>query len=415
MREFLKKDVTITEEVSTEYEIARILHENPANTVFFESAAGYPDFAVAGNLTPTRERVCEAIGTTPDEYISYVARAIDNPIEPVLVDGEERIETKIKNIPLLKFFEKDAGRYISSGIVAANDPEQGRNVSIHRMLLLDDSTFTLRIVERRHLDNYVQRARERAEPLDVAVAIGVHPAVLFASAYCVPGGYDEFKLASALLGKPLELVKCENGIEVPATSEVVIEGTIHPDELTDEGPFADVTGTYDIVRKQPIFKVSRVTTRENPIYHALLPSGGEHRMLMGMPREPGIYSSVNKVVKAKNACLTDGGCNWLHGVVSIEKASQDDGRKAIDAAFEGHPSMKHVVIVDDDIDIFNAADVEYAIATRFQASVDAVMTEGAKGSSLDPSAGEGAVTTRVGIDATKPIGKEGYDKAHFGD
>jgi UbiD family decarboxylase len=239
--------------------------------------------------------------------------------------------------------------------------------------------------------------------------------VLFASAYSVPKGYDEFRLASALLGKPLELVKCGTvDTEVPANSEVVIEGQILPDELVDEGPFADITGTYDIVRKQPVLKVSRVTMRESPIYHALLPSGGEHRMLMGMPREPGIYSSVSKVTTAKNACLTDGGCNWLHGVVSIEKTSQEDGKKAIDAAFEGHPSMKHVIVVDSDIDIFDMRDVEYAVATRFQADRDAVIIKGAKGSSLDPSAGEGAITTKVGIDATKLIDGEGYEKAQFG-
>lgn len=414
MRDFLRKDVVIKEEAGTEYEIARVLSENPEKTVFFESVEGYPDFSVAGNLVPTRKRVCEAIGTTPGEYISYVTKAIDRPIEPVVVEGGARVETTLDKVPILKFFEKDAGRYITSGIVIANDPEYGRNVSIHRMLLLDADTFTLRIVEGRHLDRYVQRAKERGESLDVSIAIGIHPAVLFASAYCVPERYDEFSLASALMGKPLELARCENGIEVPAGSEVVIEGQIVPGELTNEGPFADVTGTYDIVRKQPLLKVSRVTTRENPIYHALLPSGGEHRMLMGMPREPGIFKSVSEVVKAKNACLTDGGCNWLHGVVSIEKTKEEDGRRAIDAAFEGHPSMKHVTIVDEDIDIFNILDVEYAVATRFQASRDAVIIEDAKGSSLDPSAGEGAVTTKVGIDATKPLDGEGYEKAQFG-
>jgi UbiD family decarboxylase len=414
VRDFLKKDVVIKEEANTEYEIARILSENPDKTVFFEKVEGYPDFRMAGNLTPRREAVCEAIGTTPAEYIDYVTKAIENPIDPVVVEGVKRVETTLDKIPILRHFEKDAGRYISSGIVIANDEEHGRNVSIHRMLKLDDSTFTLRIVERRHLDHYVQRAKERGEPLDVAIAIGFHPAVLFASAYVVPEGYDEFKLASALMGKPLPLVKCQNGIEAPASSEVIIEGTIFPEELADEGPFADVTGTYDIVRRQPTLKVTRVTTRENPIYYALLPSGGEHRMLMGMPREPGIYSSVAKVAKVKNVCLTDGACNWLHGVVSIEKEKQEDGKNAINAAFEGHKSMKHVTIVDDDIDIFNVSDVEYAIATRFQADKDAVVIEGARGSSLDPSAGEGSVTTKVGIDATKPINGEGFEKADFG-
>jgi len=414
MRDFIKKDVLIKEEVDTDYEIARILYQHPEKTVFFERVAGYPDFKVVGNLIPTRDRVCEAIGTTKEQYISTVMKAIDNPIEPTVIEGEKRRETKLGRLPILRHFKGDAGRYITSGVLVANDEEFGRNVSIHRLLMLDESTFTLRIVER-HLYEYVQRAKERGEPLEVAVAIGVHPAVLFASAYSVPRGYDEFRLASSLMGRPLDLVKCGNvNLEVPANSEIIIEGKILPDVLVDEGPFADITGTYDIVRKQPVLEVSRITIRDDAIYHALLPSGGEHRMLMGMPREPGIYSSVMKVVKAKDACLTDGGCNWLHGVVSIEKTSEEDGKKAISAAFEGHPSMKHVVIVDDDIDIFDPRDVEYAIATRFQADRDAVIIKGVKGSSLDPSAGEGAVTTKVGIDATKPVDGIGYEKVDFG-
>lgn len=407
MRDFIRKDVVIEKEVSTDYEIARILRQHPEKTVFFENVAGHPDFKVVGNVVPTRDRVCEAIGTTREGYISAVTNAIDDPIDPTVIEGETRREIKLDRLPILRHFKGDAGRYVTSGIVVANDEEFGRNVSIHRLLMLDDNTFTLRIVER-HLHEYVQRAKE---PLEVAVAIGVHPAVLFASAYCVPRGYDEFRLASSLMGRPLELVKCANALEVPASSEIVIEGQITPDTLVDEGPFADITGTYDIVREQPVLKVSRVTVRDRPIYHALLPSGGEHRMLMGMPREPGIYSSVAKVVNAKNACLTDGGCNWLHGVVSIEKTSEQDGRRAITAAFEGHPSMKHVVVVDGDINIFEPAEVEFAIATRFQADRDAVIIKGAKGSSLDPSAGKGAITTKVGVDATKPLGGKGYEKA----
>ncbi len=414
MRDFIKREVVIKDEVSTDYEIARMLYQHPEKTVFFERVAGYPDFKVVGNLMPTRDRVCEAIGTTREEYIDTVTKAIDSPIEPTVIEGEERRETTLDRLPILRHFKGDAGRYITSGILVANDEESGRNVSIHRLLMLDDSTFTLRIVER-HLYEYVQKAKERGEPLEVAVAIGVHPAVLFASAYSVPRGYDEFRLASALMGEPLELVKCRSvNLEVPANSEIIIEGQILPDELADEGPFADITGTYDMVRKQPTLRVSRITTRDNPLYHALLPSGGEHRMLMGMPREPGIYSSVMKVVKAKHACLTDGGCNWLNGAVSIEKTSDEDGKKAINAAFEGHPSMKHVVIVDSDIDIFDPRDVEYAIATRFQADRDAVIIKGVKGSSLDPSAAEGAVTTKVGMDATKPVDGRGYEKADFG-
>lgn len=414
MRDFIKKEVVVEYEVSTDFEIAKILFQNPKKTVLFEQVLGHPDFKVVGNVVPTRDRVCEAIGTDREKYIETVTVALDSPLEPVVVGREKRSEIGLDTLPILRHFKGDAGRYITSGIIVANDEEFGRNVSIHRLLMLDSNTFTLRIVER-HLYEYLQRAKENDAPLKVAIAIGVHPAVLFSAAYSVPRGYDEFKLASSLMERPLELVKCRKvNLEVPAGSEIVIEGEILPDVMVDEGPFADITGTYDIIRKQPVLEVSRVTIRDNPIYHALLPSGGEHRMLMGMPREPGIYTSVKKVARASRACLTDGGCNWLHGVVSIKKTSEEDGKKAIDAAFEGHPSMKHVVIVDSDINIYSPLEVEFAIATRFQADRDAVIIKSVKGSSLDPSAGKDALTTKVGIDATKPLDGAGYKRAELG-
>ncbi|MFQ5887571.1 MAG: UbiD family decarboxylase, partial [Candidatus Hydrothermarchaeales archaeon] len=312
------------------------------------------------------------------------------------------LETDLNKIPILKHFKGDGGRYITSGIVVANDEEFGRNVSIHRMMVLDKTRLAARLVER-HLWKYHQRAEARNEPLEVAIAIGVHPAVFFASAYSVPEGYDEFKLASSLLGKPLELVDCEDvDLQVPRYAEIVMEGRILPKERVDEGPFVDVTKTYDIIRREPVIEISRITHRREPIYQALMPSSNEHRIFMGMPREPSIFRSVEKVADVKNVCLTEGGCNWLHGVVSIKRTGETDIKEVIKAAFDGHHSMKHVIIVDDDIDIFNPDEVEYALAMRFQGDRDITLMKNVKGSSLDLSAGEGAMTTKVGLDATKP-------------
>jgi len=406
-RKFIKKEVVI-KKVSTEYEIARILQENQDKTVFFERVRGY-DFKVVGNVIPSRESICRAIGTTKEGYINTVLNALDNPVEPVVVKKGECYEVAKKSLnelPILKHFGKDAGKYITSGIVIAKDPEYGRNVSVHRMLVLGDRKLAIRLVER-HLYLYHQRAEQRGEPLEVAIAIGIHPAVLFAASYSPTLGYDELKLASSLSGKPVELVKCKTvDLEVPRYSEIVIEGKILPKERADEGPFADITGTYDIVRKQPLIEVSYIAHRKEPIYHALLNSGIEHRLLMGMPQEPRIYDAVKKVADIKNVCLTEGGCSWLHGVVAISKRSEEDSKKAIHAALQAHPSMKHVVIVDDDIDIFDLRSVESAIATRFQADRDAVIIKNVKGSSLDPSASKTGLTAKVGIDATIPLGME---------
>jgi UbiD family decarboxylase len=272
-------------------------------------------------------------------------------------------------------------------------------------MLLDENKMVIRLVER-HLYMYHQRAEKRGEALEVAVAIGVHPAILYAASYSPPLGYDELSLANALLDRKLELARCESvDLEVPRESEVVIEGRILPGERAKEGPFVDITGTYDMIREQPVIEVTRIAHRSDPYYHALLPGGKEHRVFMGMPVESKIYMELRKVVDVKNVCLTDGGCNWLHGAVAIVKKREEDGRRAIHAALEAHPSMKHVIVVDEDIDVFDPAMVEFALATRFQASRDAIVFPGVKGSSLDPSADKNAITTKLGLDATKPLNR----------
>ncbi len=415
LRDFLKPDVVVEEEVDPEYEISAMLHDNPRKTILFQRVKG-SRLRVVGNLVTSRERMCEALGTTKENYIHHVTRAVKHcegefiPVKSAPV--YERRCSGLDELPILKHFEKDAGRYITSGVVIAKDEEHGRNASVHRMLVLDNHRLAIRLVER-HLYEYYTRAEQRNEALEVAIVIGMHPALLFASSYSFGINQDELCLASAILGEPIELAKCKTvDLEVPANAEIVIEGRILPHERVDEGPFTDITGTYDIVRKQPVVEVSAIYHRGDAIYHALLPSSVEHRLLMGMPQEPRIFESVARVARVKNVVLTPGGCSWLHGVVAIEKQGEDDAKKAILAAFEGHPSMKHVIVVDDDINIFNMEEVEFAIATRFQGDRDLVMLRSVKGSSLDPSAGKTGLTTKLGLDATKPLHNlEAYEKA----
>jgi UbiD family decarboxylase len=216
-----------------------------------------------------------------------------------------------------------------------------------------------------------------------------------------PPGVDELTIAQALADTPV--VQCANGICVPAAAEFVLEGRITR-ELASEGPFVDLTGTYDFVRRQPVIEIDRVTHRRDAMYQALLPGRLEHKLLMGMPREPTIYAEVNGVAACKNVHITPGGASWLHAVVQISKRAMDDGPQAIEAAFRGHGSLKHVVVVDDDVNPFDPYDVEWAIATRFQADRDLTVLANQPSSSLDPSAvhipGQKSRTAKMGLDAT---------------
>jgi UbiD family decarboxylase len=226
---------------------------------------------------------------------------------------------------------------------------------------------------------------------------------------------DELSIANTL--ERLQVVQAKTvDVLVPAESEFVIEGTVYLDRKHAEGPFVDLTETYDVVREEPVFVVSAITHRADAIWHALLPGALEHKLLMGMPREPTIFRKVNEVARCLDVNINPGGCSWLHAVVQIDKQQEDDGKRAIHAAFAGHRSCKHVYVVDSDIDIYNPMEVEWAMATRFQGDEDLVMLDRAPGSSLDPSSTPGTHdTTRIGFDLTAPLEAKGksFSRADF--
>jgi len=271
----------------------------------------------------------------------------------------------------------------------------------HRLLRLDERRFAARIVENRGTFNAIQKT---GGDLPVAICIGVSLGVHLAASMSPPADVSELSVAQAL--SPTPLVKCiTNDLYVPADSEIVLEGRITK-QMHVEGPFMDLTETMDITRMQPIIEIDLITHRRNPIYHALLPGDLEHKLLMGMPKEPTIFNAVNEVARCTGVVITTGGASWLHAVVQIEKHGPDDGLRAIEAAFRGHGSLKHVWIVDTDIDIYDPAQVEWAMATRFQADRDLIVMENQPGSSLDPSGhhvpGAKSRTAKIGLDCTIP-------------
>ncbi len=366
------------------------------------------------NIFSTKERVAQYLGCEVKELRRKMSYAVDSPSKPKKAKNApvlEETSSSLDEIPVPTHTDKDGGPYICSAIVIAKDEELGQNCSFHRMMVLDGERIVMRILPR-HLNAFLERA---GGELDVAVIIGAPINVLLASAISSKLGQDELEIANSLM--PFETTELMNGIEIPADCEYAFIAHISSSELEKEGPFVDLTNTYDGVRKQPVMRIKKIYHRSNPIFHALLPGGMEHKILMGMPREPTIFNEVNKVADCRGVNITPGGCSWLHAVVSVQKREEGDGKKAIEAAFKGHSSLKHVVVVDEDIDVENPAEVEWAIATRFQASKDLIIKEKEKGSSLDPSAefGEGSgITSKMGLDATKPLDRyKDFEKAEF--
>ena len=402
--------IKIKKEVSTEYEMAGIIDALGEKPVFFEKVKE-SSIPVVGGLVSSKELIARALDIEKEQLLPKLSNAIENPVRPNVAESGECQEIVEKDIdltklPIMKYTEKDGGKYIASAICVIKDPELGRNTCFHRLMLLDKNRFVARIVEERGTDTALNKS---GGELDIAVCIGNSTAVLLAASTSLPKGVDEMGMANAL--EKTELVRCKTiDVEVPKDCEIVLEGRITK-ERASEGPFLDLTGIMDRVRQQPVIEIKCITHRENPIYQTILAGRNEHKFLMGMPKAPTIFNEVNKVCECKDVYITPGGCSWLHAVVQIKKRNPDDGKKAIEAAFKGHRSLKHCVVVDDDINIYDPNDVEWAIATRFQADKDAVIFPKQRGSSLDPSGdlteGKKATTCKMGLDATIPFQKTG--------
>ena len=388
-------------------DVTKALQKDQNATVVYEDLNGGK---AAGNLFSTREKTAAALNVPKDRIVDHILQAVDAPRPCQIVDSpafrEVSNKVDLMSLPIPQYFPEDGGRYITAGVIVT-EFEGKKNVSFHRMMIMDANHIAVRLVPR-HLFTIYNLAKEQGKELNVSICVGARAEVLLAAATPLDFGQDELEVASSMCekghGEPLKVGRCDNGILVPADTDYVLEGRITLRETT-EGPFVDITGTYDFERQQPVIEIDRIWSVKDPMFHLLLPGGWEHFMLMGLPREPMILKTVRQAVpRVKNVRLTEGGCCWLNGVVSIKKNKEGDGVNAIMAAFTGHPSMKQVIIVDDDIDIFNDREVEWAVATRMQA--DRILRiPGAAGSSLDPSS-HGKTTWKVGFDATIPVGSD---------
>jgi 2,5-furandicarboxylate decarboxylase 1 len=399
--------------ISKTYEIAGVLKKLEPMPVLFENVRE-SDFRVIGNLFCTKAALADYFNLDVPDLIPTLTRAIEHRSPGTVVEAAPcqevvNLNPDLDALPILRHCQADGGNYISSGVVIAKHPEHGQNADFHRCMQFSKTELAMRVVGSRHFDTFLRDLGQ----VEVAVCVGNSPNVLAAAAMSVELGIDELEIANAL--EPLELVKAKTvDLLVPAEAEFVLEGIVYLDRRHAEGPFVDLTETYDVIRREPAFEVKAITHRREAIWQALLPGVLEHRLLMGMPREPTIFKKVNGVVNCLDVNVNPGGCSWLHAIVQIDKQAEDDGKKAIQAAFAGHRSCKHVFVVDKDIDIYNPQEMEWAMATRFQGDVDMVVKDKEPGSSLDPSAEPGTkMTTKIGFDLTKPLRTKGFDKAEF--
>src|SRR5574338_510983 len=410
---------TISKNVSTKYEIAAITAQvNGANAVLFDNIKE-SKLRLVANLVGNRARFAKAISGTEDTIHDKVISAIECAKKPKTITDAKFFENKSKDLsvlPIVTHFEKESGPFITSSIIYAQNPEKKtQNSSFHRLMPIDKTHFSVRMVEGRHLHRAFMDAKEHGEDLKVAITVGVHPAISIAGAYQAEWGKDELEIANAILGNKLTLSKLHySDMKVPAGTEIVMEGRILKDKTRKEW-MVEMLRTYDFKREQPVFELENLFYRNNAIFHDILSGYSEHRLLMGMPIEAKLNRDVKKSFpQTRKVVMSDGGCNWLHAVVQISKKKDPDAKTVIEKTFASHRSLKMVTVVDEDIDPSNAGSVEYALATRFQADKDLFIIKNVRGSSLDPSSDQkNLLTAKLGIDATRPLSKrpEGFEIA----
>ncbi|MGA8710542.1 MAG: UbiD family decarboxylase [Thermoplasmata archaeon] len=392
----------VPQPVNPKFEIATLLKRYDGRPTLFENVEG-STLPVAGNLLSSMDLLSKSLGIRKEDWIAQLNLAMKNP--GTVREGRGDLEyfaPDLNLLPILTHYPKDQGLYVTSGVVFA---QRGgaRNMSFHRLSRIGNDRFVGRLVEKRDLHTMYLDAKEHGEDLDVSVGIGNSSGVLVAGATSVERGLFELGIAAALEGG-IEVTKAAtNSTSYPVDTEIVLEGKILHDETATEGPFVDLTNTYDVVRAQPVFVIDKIGLRKNAVYHALLPGANEHRLLMGAPRTPTIYQALRAAdIDVQNVYLTEGGSGWLDAVVAIRKKSDRDPAIAIEAAIRGHRSLKKITIVDSDVDVTDPNEVNYAVTMYWEAGKEVVM-KGVKGSSLDPMATPDGIGSKLAIDATRPL------------
>ena len=389
------------------------LASQASTAILCANVAGY-DIPVAAGAYWTRRRIASALDWPPGELGRRFAACVGAPIKSITASDARCQEVVVAGgdvdltaLPIPFMHDKDGGPYISAGVAFAKDPEFGSNAGCYRLMFRTDRELAIDLFTASDLRRFYTMYYERQKPLPIAVAIGVHVFEHMAAAYKAPAGVDEMSIAGALRGAPVEMVKCKtNDVLVPANAEIVLEGELLPNGWTaDEGPFGEFAGMQGDLKHNPIFSVHAITHRRDPIFYALqMP--WENDWLNGPATEAACMRILDLAgVQAVAVNATEGGCcGW--SVVATIKKRPGEGKNALSALLS-LPVVKQAIVTDEDINIFDPREVEWAVTFRCQANKDIIILSGMKGKHVDPSVrpwelkpGELPVTSKFGIDAT---------------
>lgn len=369
------------------------------------------EIPVVGGVLSHQKRVALVLGCEPSRVVDFLTKAVEHSIPPVLRDDApfleniHREDADLTRIPIPQHSRNDGGdrdgRFITGGVIFARDPGTGRlNASFQRLQFKGPRRMGININNWRHLRLFYERAEARDEPLPIAIAVGVDPVVLIAAG--TRTDMDELEFAGSLRGFPIEVTPApETGIPVPTGTEIVIEGNILPHHREIEGPMAEFTGHYSGVYQCPVVELRAISHRNNPIFETIVPASLEHQYVgNSLPKEPAVYRFARHVSSGvRNVHVPPYGSGFL-ALISLQKDHPGQPKNVALSALTTHVNVKVVIVLDDDVDIYNPQEVLWSLATRVDAKRDIFTIPFAQGTELDPTAENGGITTKIGVDAT---------------
>jgi len=406
----------VTKPISPRYEITALLTQ-------LEKAKRFPllycenvdgnDAPVVINAQASRKLMALALECQAEQLAAKFTERQGKPIAPVEV-ADAPVHEVVKlgddvdltHVPLLTHYDVNAAPYVTAGIVVAADADSGvRNTSYNRLMMARKRELRIFMAIGRHLWTLQNKAEQRNQALPVAIVVGVHPLFSLGAQAFTPSTDDEYTVIGGMMNEALRVVKAKTvPILVPADAELIIEGNILPNVRREEGPFGEFTGHAVAKDERQVIEVSAITHRKNYIFQDVHAGYTEHKLMGAVPREAALIKAVRQTVPTvKNVCMPVSGNCRFHAYISISKRTPGQAKNAICAAFASDMLLKHVVIVDEDIDVFDEEQVLWAVSNRFQADRGLVVIANAQGSELDPSAGPGGVNAKMGLDATKPL------------
>jgi UbiD family decarboxylase len=416
--------VRVADPVSIEHDVMALVLEYERRRrypiLLFERVDGYA-IPIVANVVASRRALAFALGVAEGGLAAEYGRRIKERIKPVVITDpafRDRVVTgddvDLTALPIPLYFPGDAGRYLTAGMLVARDPETGvETEGYHRFQLKGRNRMGVSLHSRRRMFEYQRRAEARGQALPCAVVLGLHPLVSMGSLAYPPPDVGKFEVVGGLFGEPLQVAGCATiDLHVPAAAEIVIEGEILPGVREPEGPFGEFTGYFSRRSTEHVFVARALAMRERPWFQSI-GSGraGDHITTLGLIREAEIMNALSRVipnVKAVHVPLS--GTSSFTAYVSVKQGRPGEAKHAIPIALGVDHYLKLVIVVDDDIDVFDESDVLWAVATRMQPDRDLVVISGSLGALLDPSADERGVTAKLGIDATRPFGEPFAEK-----